>query len=470
MGFKNGGVRTDADDVLRGIESGRIVVTTATASVQDVNVKSTDSPINVNIAGGLSNPLPITLGAEVIKVLTGKYQLNTGAWGEPIFSQKKSLDHGVFTFDIDATRYKRMSGDVEIKDGSIDGYVRSERGKLVISADTLGQRFALRTKRSYRYQPNRGHLYGDSTWIPTAGNGTLYMVIRTKTSNTVLDVRTEVTNLTVDITKGNVWDIQFQWRGAGDFFWYSNLIRSYLTNQLGQTTELTITNPSLPAMYEAAKGSHTIGGVTRANSAVRWGLGTQDNGIFYEWEYEDDRDPQLEVGCWDVSSEGGANDGLTYGSVASDDVLSPDGEQPSVALRVPEFRIVNGESWVNTISAELARITVGQADESTPRVYITRDTSAIALVAGTWTPDPLTKATEYIINNENDVNATFSFDKAKCILVFSTKTEADQPKSFVNPLQDRAGFWLTPGDILIVTHQTIGNDLVNVTVEFGAER
>lgn len=76
MGFKNGGVKTDADDVLRGIESGRIVVKTSSVSggggTQDVNIASSDIPLDVNVQGtadvniaSTSGPIESSLVDEV---------------------------------------------------------------------------------------------------------------------------------------------------------------------------------------------------------------------------------------------------------------------------------------------------------------------------------------------------------------------------------------------------------------------
>jgi len=392
--------------------------------------------------------------------------LTTTAWGEQLVVNKYSLFRSVFTFEVPVT-YKKMINGVEVLDTSADANILSTEGRLKVSS-SAGTRYTCRTKRNPRYQPNRSHLYSDSCWVENPGAGTLYIVLRSTYFGVTTDERTEITDLPNDLALGNVWDIQFQWRGAGDFFIYSNLLQRIILEKLGTTTRPTIPNPAMPAMYEAIQGAHVAGGVARSGSAVRWGLGTEENGIFFEWEYEDTRDPALTIGCNDISTEGGQAEALVYGSVNTGRIESTNGEQPSIAMRVPATRIYDGNTVINTRDVQLARISTGQKDESTIRVYATRDPSAINLTAGTWERD-FTNSVESIVNDNDDSGKTFTFDNTKAVLLFSTEVELDQPAAFDNPVREKADFYITPGDHIIVTHQTAGTDIVNVTIEFGAD-
>lgn len=405
-----------------------------------------------------------------INVITGKYETNTGAWGEPIFSQKKSLGRGLFTFEIGGN-FKKLLNDTEQLNGALATKIFSDKGKGVVTTSVLGEKITNRTQSYFQYQPDRGQIYSDSEWLPNAGSGRLYFVIRKMISDTVEEERIEITEkLPNDISKGNLYDIQFQWRGAGDYNAFVNLEKSYVKNNLGTTVELTLTNPSLPVAFEVVKGGSTYGGVVRANSVARWGLFSKDNGVYFEYEYEDDRDPRLECGCWDVSSEGGTDDTITYAPVTAIEVASDSGERPTMAVRIPNSKDVNGNIWEFTRSALFKQLIVGQNDESRVRVYYTRDDTAV-VDTGTvgWQFEVLTNTIQYLINDDSDGNHSFTFDSAKAVEVFGVRVEQDQPQQFKSPLAPDGNIQINPGDYLIITHQTNGTDLVDVTAQFGVK-
>jgi hypothetical protein len=399
----------------------------------------------------------------------GKNDLATSAWGEPVFVQPHSLGAGVFTFTVPKADWKKMINGTEVYDTSADAFIYSDNGRLKVTASG-GNLYRCQTKRHYRYQPNRGHRYSDSVWITSPGTGKLYMVLRTIVGTTVTDTRTEVVGHGLDLSKGNVTDGVFQWRGAGDFWGFGNLTEIAHAEKLGNTTALTITNPAMPVFYEAVQGAHTLGGLARTGSAVRWGLGTSQNGVFWEFEYADTSNPTIHVGCWDVTSQGGQAEGLTYTSITTGLIASTSVNEPAMAFRIPSTRTNdNGNSWVNTIDVMLAQISATAVDESSFEVWITRDSTKISNIVGqSWTPDSLTGAVEYIVNNEGGAT-TFDFTSAGCFRLLSAIVPINSTMNFTNPLDGLGKYMLTPGDIVICTHSTSGTDNVIISAAFGAE-
>lgn len=405
-------------------------------------------------------------------IILGVNDLATSAWGEQIVAKKLSLGRGLFTYTVPPQTWKKEINGAEVLDTSANAFIFSDNGRLKVTASS-GNRYSCRTKRHYRYQPDRGQQYSDAVWLGgTLTNGKLYHVIRTIQGTTVTDSRVEVT-AGVDLSKGNVTDGTFQWRGAGDFWGYLNLVEKHHREVLGTAIALTMSNPALPYCYEAKQGAYTYGEVARTGSQVRWGMFTEQNGVFWEFEYADTQNPIIHAGCWDVSSQGGQKEALSYEVVTSGRIQSGTtgtAEQPMIAVRVPTTRVNdNGNTWLNTVDIVLSRIRANAKDESQFRAYYTRDASAITLTAGTWTQSNLTKMTEYILNNPLDATKTFSFNAAKCTKILDDTIPLETPVDFDNPLNGDGPFYLAAGDIIICTHETAGADLCSVTVEMGAE-
>ncbi len=400
----------------------------------------------------------------------GTNPLATDVWGRPIFVAPRMLGHSLFTFGIPAAKFiKRING-TEVLDTSANAFIYSDNGRLKVTS-TLGNRYTLQSKRHYRYQPDREHRYSDSAWINAPGAGKLYLVTRTIVGTTVTDTRTEIVAHGLDLSKGNVFDITFQWRGAGDYLAYGNLQNKITVEVLGTSATLTITNPALPAFYEAIQGAHTLGGVARTGSAVRWGLGTAENGAFLEFEYADTANPTLWIGCYSVASQGGADEVLTYSPINTGQINSTSANEPAMAFRVSATRTNdNGNTWVNTVDVILAEISASAVDESVFEVWMTRDATKISNIVGqTWTNDLVTNgAVQYLINNEGGAK-TFDFSSTGCVLLMSKVVNLNTQTDFKNPIDRRGDFYLTPGDIIVCTHSTSGTDLVSVHAVFGVE-
>lgn len=420
---------------------------------------------DIEVNGKAAQRVFITNGVEEGKAnigsVSGLNDLSSDAWGRQKVIIDKSLFHGICSQGIPSDIWVKKLNGVEVVDGSIDTNIRDENGATVIKSNVLGARYSLVGKRHPRYQPNRGHLFSDSSFVIGAGSGTLYVVRRTTFDGVTTDYsRTPIVSTLREF--GHVNDVQFQWRGVGDYNWFVDLDKALKEELLGTLNRLSVSNPAMPAFYEAVKGSHTVGNVLRNNSCVRWGLGTEENGVFFEYEYEDDRDARIEMGCCDISSEGGTDASLTYGSVNSGDVTIAGSEDSVVlAIRVPLTRTINTTTGTfeayNTRDLILSAINTGQNDEQTLKVFYTRDASAISATwARNWSDDV------DFANYDNVV----SFDSTKAVEIFSTRVETDLPY-----LKD-TGKILTNGDYIIVVMNPVGvgGDIVTSTIEFEAEK
>ena len=180
----------------------------------------------------------------------------------------------------------------------------SVNGALEMRAGaTLSDASYLRSYRNPRYEPNRGMLYSTAMRFtnPSAAmvrrfgqftkeagtffeldNGVLYGVVRTTVDSVTTDdrffIRQDIRNNVFDLSKGNVFDIQWQWRGVGNYVFFVNLQEVVNTGYLGTKDELTMFNPALPVAFESINE------------------GAMDEMVF---------------GCVVVTSEGGGDNGKT---------------------------------------------------------------------------------------------------------------------------------------------------------------
>ena len=226
--------------------------------------------------------------------------LTVDAWGHPVGVQLQSVFHGMWTFDIPQSMWIVEEDGSEVVPASVTA-VTSIGGAA--NLDTTGfTSCEMRSKRHPRYQPNRGHRYSTALWCPdstndgvrewglfTADNGVffrlkadgkLYAVVK---SGGVED-ENEIDTSSIsgfDVEKGNVYDIQFQWRGVGNYKFFINLELVYTYNYLGTRTSLTMENPALPASYKCTNTT---------------------------------ADVVMNIGCVDVTSEGGEPAREQYGS------------------------------------------------------------------------------------------------------------------------------------------------------------
>jgi hypothetical protein len=379
--------------------------------------------------------------------------LNVDAWGRQKSVIDKSLLHGLWTFNVPSDVWYETVNDVV--QASPTNCVSSNGELQVTSGATLNDATYLRTLRNPRYEPNRGHLHSTAMWFndpdaamvrrfgmftPESGvfweldNGVLYAVVRTTYDTVTTDTRYTVntdllSKMGVDLSKGNVFDIQFQWRGVGNYVFFINLQEVLNTGHLGTVTRLSTFNPACPIAFESINEG--------ANDSMHFG-------------------------CVDVTSEGGGDYNLEHGSVT---IENESGSVAVSALNSPVLAIrskIGVNSLINTRDTLLRKIT-GYADQrSIMRFWGTRDLTAITDGTDTWS-DYGDGHLEYMV-----VEGTASFDITKANLRFGARVMIDRTHevSLIDPLTK---IWMTPGDMFVVTmHRETANQAANVgaTIEF----
>lgn len=384
--------------------------------------------------------------------------ISLDAWGRPKVYLDKSLLHGMFTFGVPSSMwYEKLNG-AELtafsKATSVDGALSFKSGT------TPGDVRMLRTFRHPRYEPNRGHLYSTSIFIPNPeldsirdfGSfyeesgyffrwqlGKLYACLQTTVGGVVQPVEAyEIVDFPSSYDPadeaGNTFDIQVQWRGVGDYYFYINDELCHTIKKLGTTTRLSIFNPATPLAFRTIYGSGA--------------------------------EAEIRCGCVDITTEGGAGDGKTYGSVATP------GNTGSVAItgyNIPilAFRAKStlASGRINTRDL-MALVLSAYADQRcVVRVWSTRDPTAITLGTQTYADydDGHCQYVYYAVGG-----TPMTFNTAKATLVFGSRVDMDVPFVSSAIFEEHAHIYQTPGDIFVFTmHRETGAAAnVGVTYEF----
>ena len=393
--------------------------------------------------------------AENINI--SKNQLGYDAWGRAKSVSDDSIFHGMFTYNVPVSIwYETINGVISttaINSTSVDGALN------IVAGATLNDDTYLRSFMNPRYEPNRGAIYSTAGWItnPTAlmtrewgtftaesgvffrlkSGGTLVGVIRTTVATVTTDTEYALTiPVGIDLSKNNVYDLQYQWRGAGNYKWYLNLQEVGDSATLGTLTQLTMYNPALPVAWNSIN------------------LGDND---------------AMNFGCVDVSSEGGKANGKTYGSVGIENqtgqvAISGTGQYniPIVAIR--SKTTVGG--LINTRDT-LSLLLSAYADQRAfLRVWATRNFTAITPNSDTWKDfgDGHLEHIEY--NNGGGTQMTFN--TTGLTPIFGARVGIDLTYATSALFEGRTNIWLTPGDMFIFTiHRETGGAVnCGATFEF----
>lgn len=385
--------------------------------------------------------------------------INKDAWG----TQKTSFDHsllsGVFTFELSNRQVKIFENDVEIIGNENSTGAISESGALVLrSGLNVGDIRRIESLRHPRYQANRGHHYGVSVILPTAqtesivrfGLGTVdnrvYFEIESGViyacivSGGILRER-QVVNIPfeIDLINGNIFDIQFQWRGVGDYFFYvgdkadaSVKIVKHI-KFLGMLDRLSIENPAMPYFFECVN----VGGVQA----------------------------ELKCGCVDISSENGHRQVKQRVSVDTGDNIAVQGNDVVlVAAQVPN--IFNGQ--INTRDFEVIQI-VGSSDQRIIiRGYITRDSTAFN---GTLpAPAQLIDSSLVYYLQPNPSAPSITFDSNKGRSIGSLRVPANDSKLLSIHTDEQTTTFVAAGDYIVVTATKVQqNAIAGANIILGEE-
>lgn len=412
-------------------------------SLTDDELRATPVDVDTGLIQGLTNT---ELRATPVNAKLGSGDLTVDAWGSPKVSLPHSIFHGLFTFDVPPSQWFMYHGSTQVYTST---KITSIDGSLSVVADAAVPVAEAVSRASPRYQPNRGHLYSTALWMPNKTNdgvrefglftvengvffrlkadGKLYAVLR---SGGIETREAEINTsglIGFDVEKGNVYDIQYQWRGIGNYKFYINLTLVHVFELLGTLTALSMQDPALPCSYKATRTT---------------------------------QDVSIRAGCVDITSENGDDDRLHYGSAYAAQTIN--------GTNAPLIVVLNPltiNSKTNTRMTELSRISLNSDKNGSFRVWVARDPTAIigaTLVArgnGSFIQTDSTDA------NPTAVHAT-SVDIAKMTLVTVMPVRANIPMGMDNPFQNRIDFPLVRGDYLVITG-TVVNAACEAVVEWG---
>ena len=383
----------------------------------------------------------------------GQGDLVTDAWGVQKVSRPHTLMHGLWTFDIPQTAWFMYENGSQVYSSTC---IVSINGCAKVSADSTVTTARLESRECPRYQPNRGHLFSTALWCPSklAGgvrewglgtqenrvnfrlksDGNLYAVRRSAN----VEVAEQLINTSAltgfDVQKNNIYDIQMQWRGAGNYNFFigdpgagvSVLVHTF--NLLGTLTSVSIENPAMPMYFSAQRVTENV---------------------------------ELFTACADVTSENGQRDSLQFDSVYRFGAAVNTTNVPVIILHNP----LQLQGKTNTRTVTIIRFSVLCSKKATFRVWVTRDATAFSgatFVDGgqgsclkTDSPDVASGA----------VSAT-TVTPAKLRTITSIPVEGAVPGEFNNPSPDKFIFDLVRGDYLVMTCSAT-SATADVVVEYG---
>ena len=410
----------------------------------------------------MTNTIPRAPTSTVQTVL-GRGDLTTDASGLPKVAQSFSLLHSVFTYGIPKGVWKESLNGSELtaftKATAVDGKLELSSGA------SLNDIVNLATFRHPRYESNRGHLYSVSTFLPnhtaagirdfglfTAESGVffrlkadgLYACRRTTVATVTTDIEERVSQLPsgLDLSKGNIYDIQLQWRGVGNVLFFvgdptagvPKLVHAM--RLLASDTQLSIFNPALPLAFEC----------TNLGAEVK-----------------------INTGCVDLSSEGGKGYAGTYGTIAT----STDAGSIAVAGFNPLVYAVKSLSSIGGLVNTRDTLNLGayaySDQRSLLRIWQTRDLTAISEGSQSWVPyrDGHLEFIEF----DPGAGTPATFDPAKASLAYSSRVNIDSTLNINAVFSKAASVILPPGDMLVFTihRETGGAANVGLTHEFSEE-
>jgi hypothetical protein len=385
------------------------------------------------------------------RVKLGAGDLATDAWGAQKVSLPFSLFHGMFTFDIPESKWMMYENDVQVYSST---RIVALEGSAKLTTSVSVTDVVMESRVCPRYQPNRGHLFSTAVWCPskTAGgirewgvgtvdnqvvfrlksDGKLYAAI---TSGGVDTYEQEIVTAGLtgfDVEKNNIYDIQFQWRSAGNYNFYigdpatGQLTLVHTINYLGTLTRTSIENPALPAHFHCERTTEDV---------------------------------ELRIGCVDITSENGFSDDLEYGSAYASGVAVTT-DTPVIVVKQP----LTIGSEINTRDLQLARISFNCSKKAVFKVWKTRDSTGI-----TGATYKVVNSGSYVETDSTDMDATAvratSVTLNKLRVITAVPVEALVPRQVDNPSASIL-FPIVRGDYLVVTC-TAATATADVVVEWG---
>lgn len=379
------------------------------------------------------------------------------AWGTQRVSIDKSIFHGMFTFDIPPSMWLKYENGSEVAQSTAITSVNGAAKLLTTATET---ELLLESRETPRYQPDRGHKFSTAGWLPNKtadgvrdfglftaedgvffrlkSDGLLYAVLKSGSVETHEEqIDTSVLS-SFDVEKNNIYDIQFQWRSAGNYKFFigdpqiggSKLVHEF--RLLGTLTSASIENPATPIAFKATRTTENV---------------------------------EINMGCADITSENGKRDDTErYASAYAEAVTVPSAiDQPVIIVRQP----MQINSKTNTRTISLARISVTCDKKAVFKVWISRNPADI-----TGATFRSVNSGSFVETDSTDMDATAvratSVNTANMLFVTSVPVEALVRIGVDNPYRDRIEFPLVRGDYLVVTCRA-SQGSADVTIEWGEQ-
>lgn len=400
--------------------------------------------------------------------------LGNDAWGRDKVIHDFSVFHALFTYDVPDRIWEEASMDSNrdytfLAQTGTD--VASVDGSLKVSSGTLANTgTGVLSKRHPRYQPNRGHLYSTAGWMPSPeadgnrrwglfcgcpseatktgayfeleGDGADYKLYAVVRSRGTIRQKADITGMLpsgFDISKGALYDIQFQWRGVGDYHFFINQKCVYTIARLQRYSELTMWNPALSCGFECFTNTST--------------------------------ELTMHFGCVDVTSEGGTRNNRQFASISTGEALlsAKSTGTAMIAIRVPRQVAYNGETVINTRDLVASKLTSWTRDEAAVQVYFGRDTLATNLNGLTWVDLPDSTAQYLVGGDASTLDTAFQSDKANTQLVLNEWDDSEKKNVVINPDGDSAPFYISAGDIMIIVVKSFAGTDANATTVYLSE-
>lgn len=359
-------------------------------------------------------------------------ELTADAWGIQKMSLPYSIFHGMWTYDISPNQFFMYENGTQVYTST---NITSSNSAALLSADSTKSTLVMESRECPRYQPNRGHLFSTALWCPgktldgvrewglkttengvyfrLKSDGNLYAVRRSGNSEIVEELIDTSVVSGFDVQKGNVYDIQYQWRGIGNYKFFINLQLVHTFSNLGTLTALSMQNPALPVYF----------GCQRV---------TQDVTMY--------------AGCVDITSENGISDSQEYGMAYAGSVNTNGTDKPVLCIYNPLQ--INGVT--NTRTINIASITVNNNKKSVFRLWRTRTASDI-----TGATFKEIGSGSYIQSDSTNMNATAV--RATAVTTANMKlqsvfpVEAATARIVDTPNMNIIQFNMVRGDYLVLT-------------------
>lgn len=377
----------------------------------------------------------------------GQNDLGVDAWGRQKVVEDFSLFRGLFTYDVPNRVWEENKAETDgtwTEQTSTGDKAVSEGGALhLYSGITANEGAALRSRQHPRYQPNRGQLYSTAVILPNAtadgirrfgifsvangvcfeleGDGSSWTLYAVRRSNGVNQTRVAIdVSSSYDPEKGHVYDIQYQWRGVGNYKFFIDLEEVYVDAALGTLTELSVQNPANHAAFEC---------VTHTTTQI-----------------------EIIAGCVDISSEGGNANNSVFQSFTTGETLLGATATGTAMIGIYLPRTVEYQSDLieNTRDCLAQKASSWCRDESAIQIYFARDTAVPNLKGLTWTNRDGSNVQSLVGGDTSALDNAFQTDRANMDLVVNEWVDLEQKNVLENPFGPIAPFYITPGDVLIL--------------------